>query len=207
MSPLPDTRFSLIARLAEPTDAKAWSEFVLTYEQAIFRYSKSHGLQDADAWEVVQQVLLAVHQQAGGWESSGRAGSFRCWLMRTAHRICLRSLRESRHCDRASSPSSEPIAVNGAQRGPGGASHPAYEDQRDWQRWAFCWAVGFVEHEVDQKTWQAFRMTAVDGVSASETARVLGLKVGSVYTARCRIIARIRELVQSLPKADTYENL
>jgi hypothetical protein len=37
MPTLPDTRYSLLARLAEPADLAAWSEFTSNYEEAIFR--------------------------------------------------------------------------------------------------------------------------------------------------------------------------
>jgi hypothetical protein len=46
---LPDTRYSLLARLSDPGDVAAWSEFIEIYEDAIYRYSRSRGLQDSDA--------------------------------------------------------------------------------------------------------------------------------------------------------------
>jgi len=58
MANLPDTRYTLLARLSDPNDLSAWSEFAEIYEDAIYRYSRSRGLQDSDAWEVVQHVLL-----------------------------------------------------------------------------------------------------------------------------------------------------
>jgi RNA polymerase sigma-70 factor (ECF subfamily) len=197
MPPLPETRFSLLARLAEPADVDAWSEFLAIYEQAIYRYARSRSLQDADAWEVVQQVLLAVHQKIGEWRPEGRAGSFRCWLLETAHRVCLRALRDVRRPDRSHGKTeiaghdhflAEPIDARGRSD--------------DWERWAFCWAAGFVEREVESSTWQAFWLTAVEGASPAEAARRLGVKIGSIYTAKCRVIIRIRELVQTLSRSD-----
>lgn len=197
MPRLPDTRFSLIARLADPADSAAWSEFVEVYEQAIFRYSRSRGLQDADAWEVVQRVLLAVHQQIRAWRPSGQPGAFRSWLLTTAHRICLSSLRDSSRCDRALGGSNGHNLLHNSL-----AATEIPDSTDDWEKWAFCWAAGFVENEVEEHTWKAFWMTAIEGVGASETARTLGIKVGSVYTARCRVIARIREVVQSLSRCE-----
>lgn len=196
MPRLPDTRFSLLARLANSADTAAWSEFVEVYEQAIFRYSRSHGLQDADAWEVVQRVLLAVHQQINAWRPNGQAGSFRCWLLRTAHRICLSSLRDASRRDR---PVGGASGFESIEHRP---SVPDNDQAMDWERWAFCWAAGFVEQEVEPHTWKAFWLTAIDGISAAEAARTLEMKVGSIYTARCRVIARIREVVQSLSRCD-----
>jgi len=74
---LPETRYSLIARLACPEDTETWDEFLRTYEAAILRYCRTKGLQDADAADVCQHVLIAVHQAAQNWQPSGRSGSFR----------------------------------------------------------------------------------------------------------------------------------
>jgi RNA polymerase sigma-70 factor (ECF subfamily) len=197
MPGLPDTRYSLLARLAEPADIEAWSQFVELYEQAIFRYSRGRGLQDADAWEVVQKVLLIVHQKIGQWRPNGKRCAFRSWLLTTAHRVCGHAFREFRRRDRAVGGSSMAIRMNDLAR-----DADKVEPHRDWQRWAFCWAAGLAEREVEPVTWNAFRLTAVEGLSATDTATRLGLKVGTVYTAKCRVIARIRELVHELSRSD-----
>lgn len=197
---LPDTRYSLIARLAEPADAGAWSELSEIYEQAVFRYCRGRGLQEADALDVVQQVLLTVHQKIADWRPSGRPGAFRAWLIEIAHRSCLRAFREvaRRRRDAGGSDFDGKLADLAAA----GASLEKDQSIRDWQRWAFCWAAGLVEREVEPQTWQAFLLTAVQQTSAADAARRLNLRIGSVYTAKCRVLARIRELVSDLSKAE-----
>jgi RNA polymerase sigma-70 factor (ECF subfamily) len=192
-----DTRYSLLARLAEPADMAAWSEFVQLYQQAIFRYSRSRGLQDADAWEVVQQVLLVVHRKIGQWRPSGQRGAFRSWLLKTAHCVCRHSLRDHFRDDRAAGG----MSIDERMREVPMAAEPL-EETRDWERWALCWAGGIAEREVEPATWQAFSLTAIEGVSAAEAAARLGIRVGSVYTARCRVLTRIRELVRELERGD-----
>lgn len=194
MPGLPETRYSLLARLADPADADSWSEFVRMYEQAVYRYSRSRGLQEADAWDVVQKVLLLVHQKIGQWMPSGEPGAFRAWLLRTAHYVCQRAVRDALRVDAA-------VGGSGLSERllelPSNAAEPT---DRDWQAWAFCWAAEIVRHEVELVTWNAFSLCAIDGIAASDAADRLGVKVGSVYTAKCRVMARIRELVQELSK-------
>ena len=62
MSELPQTRHSLLVRLRE-NSADAWSEFLEVYEQSIYRFARRRGLQDADAWDVTQDVLAAVEKK------------------------------------------------------------------------------------------------------------------------------------------------
>ena len=60
MTTTPTTRASLLLKLCDPRDHEAWAEFVVPYEPVIYRMLKKFGLQDADALEVMQELLLAV---------------------------------------------------------------------------------------------------------------------------------------------------
>ena len=82
MPTLPETRRSLLIRLTEVDPAPAWSTFLEIYEPAIFRFAVSRGLQDADARDVTQQVLIAVHDKIADWNLEPSRGSFRGWLFR-----------------------------------------------------------------------------------------------------------------------------
>jgi RNA polymerase sigma-70 factor (ECF subfamily) len=192
---LPETRHSLLVRLADSADADAWAEFVSIYDEAVFRFSRGRGLQEADARDVVQRVWIAVHAAMANWNPSGHVGSFRTWLATVAHRNCMRLLRENTVAGRATGGTSfvrilhevaDPTVVS--------------DEDTDWQRWAFCWAAGQVEREVEAVTWQCFYLTAVHGMPAVEVADQLNVRVGTVYAAKCRVLARIRNRVQELSK-------
>ena len=57
MSDSPETRPSLLVRLRDPPDEQAWGEFVEIYEPLVYRLARRRGFQDADARELVQDVL------------------------------------------------------------------------------------------------------------------------------------------------------
>jgi RNA polymerase sigma-70 factor (ECF subfamily) len=199
MSRQTETRLSLLARIADPADLAAWSEFVEIYEESIYRYSRSRGLQDADAWEVVQRVLLVVHQKIDSWQPMGISGSFRSWLLKVSHRVCLRQMRETR-TSRLKSGDSQ---YDGLIHSLDDANPDGVAESLDWQRWALSWAAGIVRREVAPQSWKAFWLTGVKGVGANDVAKQLGVRVGSVYTAKCRVMMRIRELVLELSKGDS----
>jgi len=192
MMPLPDTRYSLIARLAGSADDAAWGEFVRIYQAGVYRYCRAQGLQEADASDVVQEVLMLVRQVVGRWQPSGRAGSFRAWLFETARRICQQQLRERRRGVRAAGGSSILKRLHEVADHDGEAPR----EEAEWQRWAFCCAAAEVERESQTETWRAFWLTAVEGVAAPSVAEQLGVSVGSVYAAKCRVLARIRARIQ-----------
>ena len=51
---------------------------------------------------------------------------------------------------------------------------------------------------VKEQTWQAFWQTAVEGRSPGDVAAQLGMKIGSVYVAKTRVITRLREAYAQL---------
>ena len=51
---------SLLLRIKDPRDASAWNRFVQLYAPFIHNYGRRKGLQDADAADLVQDVLQAV---------------------------------------------------------------------------------------------------------------------------------------------------
>ena len=57
MDEVPDTRPSLLVRLCDPKDDRAWTEFTAIYSPLIYRFACRKGFQDADAADLVQEVL------------------------------------------------------------------------------------------------------------------------------------------------------
>jgi RNA polymerase sigma factor (sigma-70 family) len=189
MATWPHTRYSLLARLADADDGAAWRAFEAAYQPAVYRFARSRGLQEADALEVVQEVMLAVHRAVPDWRPSQRAGSFRAWLAEAARRLTLQTLRKRDRRDRAA----------GGVAGQGvlaeAAAPVAIAEHDDERRWAFFCAAARVEQEVQPATWRAFWLTAVEGRAAADAARELDMTVGNVYSAKCRVLNRIRRCV------------
>jgi DNA-directed RNA polymerase specialized sigma24 family protein len=56
----PSTRPSLLVRLCDLSDERAWSEFTEIYGPLVHRCGRRRGLQEADAQDLVQEVFRAV---------------------------------------------------------------------------------------------------------------------------------------------------
>ena len=76
----PETRDTLLARLRDPADMQAWSEFTRLYEPVITRFVAGRGVQAADAQDICQHVLWAVARAADDWPGHAEPGRFRKWL-------------------------------------------------------------------------------------------------------------------------------
>src|SRR5262245_38875395 len=80
MSALPATRASLLVRLRDATDHEAWRQFSRLYAALIYGFARKRGLQDADAADLMQEVLRTVAGAVGGLDYDPGRGSFRSWL-------------------------------------------------------------------------------------------------------------------------------
>src|SRR6266700_3016690 len=77
---------TLLGRLrGNPGDQAAWGDFVERYGRKIYVWTRARGLQEADAQDVTQNVLLELARQMSGFEYRP-TGSFRAWLRTVAYR-------------------------------------------------------------------------------------------------------------------------
>lgn len=192
------TRQSLLLRLRKQEN-DAWREFIAIYEDAIFRYCRARGLQDADARDATQEVLAAMHDRLESWDCEESRGSLRAWLFRVARNVAIDSLR--RRARQAVASGDTSVSELLAEL-PSADETEATAFQLEYRRATFGWAVEEVRPEVQPSTWQAFWQTAVDGVSAEQVASELKLSVGAVYAAKCRVMARVREKVAQVDSSE-----
>jgi DNA-directed RNA polymerase specialized sigma24 family protein len=61
------TRQSLLARLKDVEDQESWRDFFETYWEPIYRVALKHGLNDADAQELVQETVISVARKIEGF--------------------------------------------------------------------------------------------------------------------------------------------
>jgi RNA polymerase sigma factor (sigma-70 family) len=191
MDSAPETRASLLIRVRDPADQAAWHEFVDIYRPVILRLARQKGMQEADADDVAQEVLLSVAQAVEQREHDPKRAKFRTWLNRVAHNAILNALTRRRP-DRGSGDSALLAVLDqfDSQTGPD-SDLLRLEHRRE----VFRWAVRQVRQEFQEATWDAFWLTAVEGRAVDTVAAELAKNPGAIYAARSRIIRRIQEKV------------
>ncbi|MGO9111322.1 MAG: RNA polymerase sigma factor [Thermoguttaceae bacterium] len=185
----PTTRASLLLRLCDSEDHEAWVEFVTLYEPVIYRSLRRHGLQDADARDVMQELLLTVSRNIDRWEPRNRRGSFRGWLRRVTRNLVIHWVKQR---GRRAMPTGGCDLQSLLDALPAADDPDSIEFDRELQRALFQRASQRVRGEVHRATWEAFWETAVVGKSAADTAAKLGMTVTAVRVAKCRVLARVR---------------
>lgn len=186
----------VISQPHDPRDHDSWVEFVSLYGSVIYRVLRRTGLQDADALEVLQELFLAVNRNIGRWEHGAEHGSFRGWLRRVTRNLVVSWVRRQKRQVTTSA-----LDLDALLESPPAADGPETDEfDRELRRVLFHLASEQVRGEVRPQTWQAFWEVAVTGTSVAEAAIKLGMTGGAVRVAKCRIIARLGEIVAEMEK-------
>jgi RNA polymerase sigma-70 factor (ECF subfamily) len=194
MAQLPETRNSLLLQMRNPRDAVAWEQFVEIYRPAVYRLARRRGLQDADADDLAQRVLMSVSKAIGKWEKDENRGTFRAWLLRVARNAIVNAVTR-RPADSAKGGTSVLVRLN-EQAATDNAVADLIEDEH--RRAVFRWAAEEVRSEFHQSSWLAFQLTAVEQLSVEDAAAEVGKSAGAVYAARSRITRRLKQKIQEL---------
>jgi RNA polymerase sigma-70 factor (ECF subfamily) len=183
---------TLLIRLREtPTDQAAWNEFVERYGRMIYRWCRQWNLQEADAEDVTQNVLADLARQMRSFEYRA-SGSFRGWLRTIAYRAWC-DLLESRKT-LGSGDSAVLAILHSVEARDDLLQHLADECDRELLEEA----ARRVRLRVEPPTWEAFRLTAQEGLSGAAAAERLGLQVATVFKAKSRVQKMLQEELQKL---------
>jgi RNA polymerase sigma factor (sigma-70 family) len=193
MSEPTTTRPSLLVRLRDPMDKRAWGEFVEIYEPLVRQLARRRGLQDADAADLVQEVFRSVAAAIERYDPDPAKGSFRGWLSTIARNLIVNLLEAQRRHPRGTGDSQVRQLLE-AQPAPDSEESALFDTE--YRRRLLHWAAERVRDEFPETAWQAFWRTGVQGQSAEEAARGLGLTVGTVYQYKSRVVARLRREIE-----------
>jgi RNA polymerase sigma-70 factor (ECF subfamily) len=191
----PTTRASLLLRLRDSQNQEAWVEFVALYESVVYRLLRKSGLQDADCHELMQEFFLSVSRNIERWDPATERGSFRGWLRRVTRNLVINWLKR-RHRQEVPAGGSAPWEM--FENIPANAERESNVFDRELRRAMFHRASELVRIEISASAWMAFWETTVAGLSPSVAGQKLGMSAGAVRVAKCRVIARLREIVTAM---------
>jgi RNA polymerase sigma-70 factor (ECF subfamily) len=183
-----DTPASLLQRLRRPTDPLAWTRFVELYTPLIYSWARRNGLQEADAADLVQEVLALLFRKLPEF-TYDRRHSFRSWL----HTVTFNKLRETR---RRRAP--VVIGSGSALAEVPGADDATNLEEVEYRRHVVHQALHVLQPEFPLGTWKAFQEYVMIGRAADAVAAELGVAVGTVYAAKSRVLSRLRRELDGL---------
>ncbi len=190
----PDTRGSLLVQLKSREQSEAWRQFVEIYRPVIYRMARKRGLQDADAQDLSQQVLISISAAIERWEQRDESIRFRHWLRRVAKNAITNALTR-RPKDQAGGGTE---FQNRLQDSPQADEQLENELTQEHRRELFHKAATIVQSEVAAESWKVFQLCLIDGLTIEQAASQVNKTVGAAYACRGRIMNRLRSTVQIL---------
>jgi len=188
------TRITLLGRLRrDPTNQTAWKEFVDQYGPKLMGWCQKWRLQEADAQDVTQNVLLKLAEKLRDF-SYDPTRSFRAWLKTVAQNACSDFLQGRQKPGLGSGDSLVGQFLLNAEAREDLLQHLEEEFDREILQEAML----RVRLRIAPQTWQAFWLTAYEGLSGAEAAARIPMQVAQVYVAKRRVQKMLQEEVARL---------
>jgi RNA polymerase sigma factor (sigma-70 family) len=190
-----ETSASLLERLRRQPDDAAWKRLVDLYTPLLQSWLRKHLVPQADAEDLVQEVMAVLVRELPTFHYDRQRGSFRGWL-RTITVNRLRMFWRSRK--------TRPLATGDSDlaRKVAELEDPHSALSRQWDREHDLHVaqrlLELIAPEFEAPTWRAFHRLAVDGAKPEAVAGELGISLNAVYLAKYRILRRLRQEIDGL---------
>jgi RNA polymerase sigma factor (sigma-70 family) len=185
---------TLLRRLSRlPPDQAAWNEFSERYGRKIYGWCRHWQLQQADAEEVTQEVLLKLARKMATF-AYDPSRSFRAWLKTVAHHAWRDFVDGRRRPGIGSGDTQVLELLQTVQARDNLVEHLDEEFARE----LLDEAMGRVQLRVQPHTWQAFHLLVMEGLSGADVGERLNMKVATVFVARSKVQKMIQEEVRKL---------
>jgi RNA polymerase sigma-70 factor (ECF subfamily) len=188
------TSATLLGRVGlSPCDQAAWDRFVRVYGPRIRGWCRRWGLQEADSEDVTQDVLLRLSRNLRAF-AYDPSRSFRGWLRAVTRNALADFLADRGRQCRGSGDDQVLERLRTVQARDDLLER--LEDQFDSE--VVAAACARARERVEPRTWEAFRLTAHEGLSGDDVAARLGMSVATVFKAKSRVLSFIREEIKRL---------
>jgi RNA polymerase sigma-70 factor (ECF subfamily) len=188
-----DTSLTLLERLQKnPDDPQAWDLFVERYQRRIRGWCLAWGLQDSDADDVAQDVLVKLFAALRKFQYDP-SRSFRAWLKTVTQHAWSDFVSARRRVPGQASARIDTIADSAEAQ-----SDLERQLEDAFDRELLEVAMRRIKGRTKPANWEAFQLTAVDGLSGAEAAQKLGIPVGHVFVAKHRVQKQLQDEVRIL---------
>lgn len=185
---MPETSQSLLQRLQTQQDSQAWQRLVAVYEPWLRGWLRQRQLQPADADDLVQDILMVVHQKLPAFVHNGQTGAFRAWFRTILVNQVRHFLRTRRHRQALLEGCRQALEQLEDQDSDASRQWELEHDQQLVRR-----LLAAVQGDFQPQTWQVFRLLVLEDRPAAEVADVCGIQRNAVYVAKARVLARLRQ--------------
>jgi RNA polymerase sigma-70 factor (ECF subfamily) len=178
---------SLLEQLRNPQNGEAWGRFIARYGPMIERWCRCWFPSQAEdrAYDVFSELVFRMIT----FEYKPSQGRFRGWLKTVTHRLMAKLKSEE-----WPQPDDDHDPLDSLEASEDLTARLAAEFDLELLEIA----KERIRGRVEPHTWTAYVETAELGLSSSDVAAQLGLKVGTVYQARYSVINELRREIEAI---------
>jgi RNA polymerase sigma factor (sigma-70 family) len=198
--PLP-TRASLLQGIKDADDSARWNEFHQTYRSLIVGVARRSGLNDQEAEEALQDVLLGVAEKIPDFQYDPAKDSFKGWLLQiTRWKIADQFRKRAGHGKQGA-----PFGDDVTQVTAGGSlgrdvAHPvdpsaAFDRiwDAEWQHFRLRGALDRIKRQVNPSHYAIYHLHVIEEKPVREVCSILGINRARIYLAKHRVRFALRK--------------
>ncbi len=192
------THESLLLRLKDVHDGRAWDRFYNTYKGLILSYARRKGCTEQMAQDVLQETFITLTKKMPSFEYDRLKGKFRGFLLVIVKsRIVDAYRRENKHTKLGRI---IPDGLPGMDLSECATSTNDWEAEwdREWENNLLLEALKKVKERVKPHIYNSFRMYVLEKRSADEVSRSLNIPKDNIYEHRRRLTELLQKEVALL---------
>lgn len=147
-------------------------------------------MQQSDAEDLVQDVFALLLRKLPEFRYE-QGGNFRNWL----RVVVLNKWRE--RCRGNGAPSGKIVGGDGLEQIAAPDETAAFEET-EYRQHLVHRALELIQPEFSEAAWNSFQQHVVAGRDAAAVAAELGVRIGTVYAAKSRVLTRLRRELHGL---------
>ena len=186
----PGTSLTLLQRL-RANEPDAWRVMARLYTPLLHHWCGRRGVRGPDAEDVAQEVLRAAAAGMDRFRREQPGDSFRAWLRGITRNALSDYFRRADRQPQASGGTDAFLRMQEVAQpddlAPDADDSPSEQDALRRR------ALELVRDQVEDRTWQAFWLTAVEGQPPADIAARLGISPTAVRMAKSRVLRRLKE--------------
>ena len=182
------TQPSLLSRVRDGSDQAAWREFDAKYRELLLRYCRARGLQQSDAEDVRQLVMMNLAKFLRSFDYSPEKGRFRSYLGRVVRNSISRYFSRPNPADRALDTA---VMARVPDEDPDEADDLW---EQEWVSHHYRLAMRTIHDTFDSRSVAVFDRL-VNGESVADVAETCEMSTQAVHKVKQRIRNRMQELI------------
>jgi RNA polymerase sigma-70 factor (ECF subfamily) len=187
------TSLTLLQRVRDK-DPDAWQRLFHLYRPLVLHWCTRAGIRPPDNEDVVQETFQAVAASLESFRRDRPGDTFRGWLRGITRHVIASSVRRVQQQAQASGGST---ALKRLEQ----VADPLTDQDDDSPEQIsglYRRGLELVRSEFEERTWQAFWLTAVEDRSPAAVAAQLGVTPAAVRQSKSRVLRRLKEEVGDL---------